>query len=235
MRQEQEIIKDRLERLVGRMKKLGYNSYVVRLTKVVVNELQQRGVYCVDRFIQKLLDRVNEREEYLDILMEGRVGVILARNGFTEIYIEYREPGPDLKGDYDEQTVYFEVTRRRPNEEDELFLQPGAHWVEQTSTEAILGRIREKLGQFESGEINVVVYCSETVAMGKPNVEEAFKYIRQEISYDPKSYEKLSGVLFTESAEFPLTDIWEICLFKNENALRPLDIRLTKKLESLQK
>ena len=122
----------------------------------------------------------------------------------------------------------------RPNEEDEQLLQSkDAIFVSSARTANIIGKIQDKLAQLISGEINVVVFCSETVTVGLPDVQEAFKYIREEINRDPKRYNKLSGILFTESAEVTLTDIWGFHLLGNDNAARTLGLRLTKKLESL--
>ena len=96
MGEEKRLIEDRLDKLSKRMAKSGYNGYMVERVKELVGELQQREVYCVDRFVQKLLYRLDDKEEYLDILMEGRFAIILARNGFSKIFIEYCEEGPDL-------------------------------------------------------------------------------------------------------------------------------------------
>ena len=228
-------IQRRLEELRDKMAELGYKSAMIRLAKETINELQQKGIHCVDRFARKLLDRVNE-EGYLDILMEGRIALILAKNGLSEIFIEYSDEGPDIKANYNGKSVYFEVTRRRPNEEDERLRQSkDPIWISMTRTEIIIERIQEKLGQFESGEINVVVYCSETVTMGLPDIEEAFKYIKQEICHDPERYKKLSGILFTESAEIPLTDLWGFYLLENKYASERLGTHLAKKLKSLHK
>jgi hypothetical protein len=225
------------ERLVERMKELGYREHWISLTEKWVNELQQRGVCEIGWFIRKLTDRVCDKDAYLDILMEGRIALILAKNAFSEITFIREEENrslPDLKANWNRSTVYFEVTRKRPGAEDEQFSQSGAHFVERAKTENISVRIQEKLKQLKSGEINVVVYCSETVRIGTPDIQEAFKYIQQEICNDPERYKKLSGILSTESAEVPATDIWEVNLLKNNNALRPLGKRLTSKLKSLQ-
>ena len=84
--EKERIIKDRLQRLIEGIKKADYKDcdkeHIARLAEERINELQERGVYCVDRFVQKLLDRIGDKEEYLDILMEGRFAIILARNNF---------------------------------------------------------------------------------------------------------------------------------------------------------
>ena len=235
MEGEEQLIKDRLQELIEGIKALGHNSYVVKLTKEIVNELQQRGVYCIERFIQKLSDRVNDKEAYLDILMEGRIATILARNKFSQIHIEYSEGCPDLKAKWNKSTVYFEVTRKRPSDEDQLFSQPGVHIVLSPRTENTIEKIRSKLRQLEPNEINIVVLCSETVQLGRSDVEEAFKYIELEIHNDTDKYKDLSAVLFTESVEEFVKGPWGLYLFKNANALKPLGTRLAVKLESLGK
>ena len=109
--EKERIIKNRLQRLLEGIKKADYKDcdkeHMVRLAEERITELQKRGVYCVDRFVKILTDRVNDKEDYLDILMEGRFAVILARNNFSHIEIEYCDEGPDLKARWNRKTVYF--------------------------------------------------------------------------------------------------------------------------------
>lgn len=234
--EKERIIKDRLQRLLEGIKKADYKDcdkeHMVRLAEERINELQQRGVHCVDRFVQKLLDRVDDKDAYLDILMEGRFAIILARNGFKEIHIEYCNEGPDIKAEYNGQTIYFEVTRRH-TDEDEWTGEYGAAGPSPDRPENVIDRIRGKLGQLQSGEINIVVLWSDTVKLGKPDVEEAFKYIKQEINDDPEKYKSLSGVLFTEGGGVSYTRLTPFHLFKNEKASKLLGTRLARKLECL--
>ena len=232
MGNEKQIIKDRLQKLVTRMKVIGYNSYMIGRVKELVNELQQRGVYCGDRFVQKLLDRVNDKEAYLDILMEGRFAIILARNNFSNIQIEYADKGPDLKAIWNMNVVYFEVTRSRPSEDDQA-VQDGAVFVSQKRIENIKSKIQDKIPQLQSGKINVVVLWSDTVNLLPRAVAEAFGYIEQEIDDDPERYKDLSGVLFTEGGGVDLAALKEYYLFENKEASKPLGPRLIRKLKSL--
>ena len=224
-------------KLIEKIKKSGYDNYTQKLTEQVFTELQQEVVCGMDSFLRKLSQRTTNREEYRDILMEGRISIILAKKGFSKITFirENRSHKlPDIKADYNGDTIYFEITRKRPNEDDERFQQLGAHWVSTFEPESIIGKIQEKLPQLKSGEINIVVLCSETVKLGRPDVEEAFKYIRQEIYNDPEKYKQLSAVILTESVVEFAKEPWGFNLFKNGSASKRLGTCLTKKLESLQ-
>ncbi len=160
----------RLQRLIKGIKKADYKDcdkeHMARLAEERINELQQRGVSCVDRFVQKLLGGISDKEAYFDILMEERFAIILARNNFSDIEIEYAESGPDLKARWNRKTVYFEVTRKRPSEDDKLFshLGAGPYWVKLAESEDIIGKIQGKLPQLKPGEINIVVLWSNTPA-----------------------------------------------------------------------
>jgi len=232
MEQEEQVIRSRLQKLIEKMERLGYNDYMRKRAEERVNELRQRGVCGVDKFVQKLIDRVNDKEAYLDILMEGRFAVILARNKFSKIFIEYGEEGPDLKADYNRRTVYFEVTRRRPSG-DEWAEQPEASFASADKAENIISRIQEKIRQLQSGQTNIVVIWSDTINLLPPDLKEAFEYIKQEIIDDPEKYKNLSGVLFTEGGGVDVATLKQFYLFKNGNASKPLKTRLTRKLESL--
>ena len=232
MEGEEQLIKDRLQKLVEKMKELGYSVYMIGRAEERVNELQRRDVCDIAKFVQKLIDRVNDKEAYLDILMEGRFAVILARNRFSKMHIEYCEEGSDLKASWNRNTVYFEVTRRRPSG-DEWAEQPEASFASADKAENTISRIRGESSQLQRGEINIVVLWSDTVNLLLPDVEEAFQYIRQEIASDPEEYKYLSGILFTEGGGVSYSTMKQFYLLKNDNALRPLKTRLTRKLESL--
>lgn len=235
MVKQEQIIQERLQRLTERMKQLGYNDYMVERVKERVGELQQRGVSCVDRFVQKLLDRISDKEAYLDILMEGRFAVILARNNFSDIEIEYAEEGPDLKARWNRKTVYFEVTRRHSEVDEwgEWAQEQGAFFVLPDKVENTISRIKGKLSQLKDDEIYIVVIWSDTIRLLPPIIKEAFEYIKREITNEPKKYENLSGVLFTEGGGVDGTTLQQFYLFKNDKALKPIGTCLTKKLESL--
>ena len=225
-------VEDLLQRLVERMTAVGYNDYMVKRVKERVAELQQNGICGVNKFVQKLLDRVDNKETYLDILMKGRFAIILARNNFSDIYIEYIDKGPDLKATWNRNTIYFEVTRRH-SEVDEWAEQSEAAFVSQDRPENIISRIQGKIRQLPKGEMNIVVIWSDTINLLPPVVKEAFEYIKQEIEDDLERYKDLSGVLFTEGGGVNVTTMKQFYLFKNDKASKPLGTRLTKKLESL--
>ena len=233
------IIKGRLQRLIEGIKKANYKDcdkeYIARRVEERINELQQRGVNCVDRFVQKLLDRIGDKEAYFDILMEGRFAIILARNNFLDIEIEYTQKGPDLKARWNRKTVYFEVTRKRPSEDDKLFSKPGAgaYWVKPAESEEIIGKIQGKLPQLMPDEINIVVLWSDTSTWNHAVLGEAHKYIEQEINQNPEMYKKLSGILFTEGGGVSPTRLTPFQLFKNYKASNPLGTRLASKLKYL--
>ena len=229
------------QKLVKGTNEFRWDRRVVAFSVKLIDELQRNGVTPV-RFAQKLSERANNKEQFFDILIEGRFATVLARNNFLGIEIEYADKGADIKAGWNGSTIYFEVTRRAPNREDICFSQgPGngeSFVAEQIRTETILGKIQGKLQQLENGATNIVVYCSETVSMGQPNMEEAFKYIKREIQEDTERYKQLSGVLFTESVfnmdlKHPFTELRGFRLFRNEKASSPLGVRLTKKLNSL--
>ena len=208
------------------------NDHVIKLAKERINELQQRRICGVDKFLQKLFDSAHNKEDYFDILMEGRFAIILARNKFSEIHIEYCKAGPDLKANYNDNTVYFEITRKRPNEEDEK-IQSAAAFVSRESTENIISKIQNKIPQLQSGEINVVVIWSDTIRWTHHELEEAFEYIKKEINDDPKKCKDLSGVLLTKGGGFDIATRKQFYLFQNDKASKPLDLGLAKKLKSL--
>jgi hypothetical protein len=226
------VIEDKLQKLTSKMEKLGYNSYMIGRAKERVSELQQRGVFGVDRFLQKLIDRVNDKDAYLDILMEGRFAVILARCKFSDVRIEYSAEGPDLSAIWNRNKVYFEVTRSH-SEMDEWAQQSQRNLPPPDRPENIISKIHRKSKQLKIGELNVIVFWSDTIAVHSHNMEEAFEYILQEIDRNPGAYIDLSGVLFTEGGGVSGSTLKQFSLFKNNKASKPLGTRLANKLESL--
>jgi hypothetical protein len=237
MDKEQQIIKARLQRLTERIKKANWPNcdaeYMSQLAEERVNELQQSGVNCVDRFVQKLLN-TNGKEEYLDILMEGRFAIILARNKFSDIEIEYCHQGPDLKTRWNRKTVYFEVTRKRPSEDDEWasLRGDGVYSVKRAKCEDVIGKIQSKLRQLKGSETNIIVLWSNTPGWSNSILGEAHQYIKQEICHDRNRYTNLSAILFTTGGVDGAT-LKQFYLFENDKASKLLGSRFTKKLNSL--
>lgn len=221
------------EQITEHMKKLGYKDHWIRYTLEWVYELQQSGVYCLDRFIRKLL-ATRDKVSCSDIIAEGRVALILARNAFSEVAFIKEERNrrlPDLKAIWNKNTVYFEVTRRHPAI-DEWADDFDINKLSPDRTENVISKIKDKIRQLKIGGVNIVVLWSDTWALDLPNVEEAFEYIKQEINQNPRAYKKLSGVLFTTGAVSSGT-LKQFRIFENNKASKPLGIRLAKKLESL--
>jgi len=223
-----------LEKLIEKIKEMEDvdNDYVIKRVMQLICELKRNGVSDIDKFVKKLTDGASNKENYLDLLMEGRFAKILARNRFSEIHIEYCEAGPDLKANYNDNTVYFEITRRRPTEDDQA-VQSRAAFVSRDRAENIISKIQEKLRQLQSDEINIVVVWSDTIRLSEHELEKAFEYIKQEIKDDPEKYKDLGGVLFTNSGGVDVATLKEFYLFPNDNASKPLGTRLAEKLESL--
>lgn len=233
MEKEERVIKNKFQKLNEKMEKLGYKEHWIRLTREWVGELQRRGVDGVDKFVRRLerCTKGSDEREYWDVLMEGRVAVILVRNNFSAIEVEYSSKGPDIKADWNRNTIYFEVTRKR-SKVDEWAEQAGEVELPSHKTEDIIGKIKSKLKQLKLGEINIVVFWSDTVAVGKRELEEAFEYIQQE-DQNTGVYKDLSAILFTESGGVSYGRLNPFYLFKNETASKPLGTRLARKLEFL--
>ncbi len=230
MEEKERVIEGKLQKLITRIKVVGYKEHWIRLTREYVNELQQRGVYCVDRFVQRLKRCTNGKDPrgYWDVLMEGRFAIILARNGFKEIHIEYSDKGMDIKANWNRNAIYFDVTRKR-SKVDEWAEQLEDPKLPSNKTRNIIGKIDSKLKQLKPGGINIVVFWSATVAVLKPDMEEAFKNIKN----DPEKYKDLSGVLFTEDGGVDVSTLKQFYLLENDKALKPLGARLARKLDFL--
>lgn len=217
--------------LCRKMYQAGYETFDIERVEVLIDELQRRKVHGIDAFLLRLQERVNDRQDYLDISKEGRFAVILSRNRFSHIHIEYSRRGPDIKAKYNRQIVYFEVTRRR-SKKDEWAESSDFDAVGSDRPENIISKIQEELRQFSDEQRNVVVYWSSTISVMPLELQEAFTYIQQEIDTDSQRYQKLSGILFTDEG-IDLSTLKQFYLFKNDKASKPLGIRLARKLESL--
>ena len=219
------------EQITAHMKTLGYKEHWIGYTLGWVYELHQNGVHCLGRFIRKLL-ATRDKISCSNIITEGRFAIILARNNFSDIQLEYTEKGPDIKAAWNRDTVYFEVTRRLPDV-DEWADGFDINKLSRDRTENIISKIEGKLRQLQSGEVNIVVIWSDTVRLSLPDVAEAFKYIQQEIYHNPGIYKDLSGVLLTEGGGVSSSTLKQFYLFRNDKASKPLGTRLAQKLESL--
>lgn len=217
------------------MSELNYENFKVERIKKQVNELRLKGVHGVDRFVQKLRNSADNEEAYRDIEKEGGFAIILARNGFSGVVfvkedIEHRSP--DLKAVWNKNTVYFEVTRKRPIEDEWAKEQEDTRFPS-GGPEDIISKIQGKVGQLIDDKINILVFWSGTSAVNISIMREAFKCIQQEIAQDTRVYKKLSGILFFAEGGCSVPAMKQCYLFKNEKALKPIGPRLTKKLDSI--
>lgn len=235
-------IQVKLDGLFKKMSKAGYNDYMISQAIELTNELQQRGVQGLGRFVRKLSDNLGNKdnsedfyESYLDIRKEGRFAQILVRNGFKKVEIEYTKKGPDVKTRYNRRTIYFEITRKRENEEDEAIHQSkdGVGWISPYRLENILSTIQGKLKQLKDGELNIVVIWSDTMSFGTRGFEEAVKFIQQEIDTATGAYRRMSGILFTSGVSYSYGTPKQFHLFNNDTADARLPKRLVNKLQSM--
>lgn len=226
-----------LNKLCDKMRQAGYEEFKINRVIKLVSELQKRAVGGIDKFLKILSQRLSRENEFFDILREGRFAQILVRNGFKRVAIEYSQKGPDVKATYNRRTVYFEITRKRENEEDRAIHQSkeGVGWISPYRLENILGTIQDKLRQLEDGELNIVVIWGDTITLSRHEIEEAIDYIQQEIKVDPNRYSKLSGVLFTSGRYYDTKTnrIKQFNLFRNDKAQKQLPSRLANKLERM--
>ena len=218
------------------MHQAGYSDYMISRAVEIVNELQQRGVQGLGKFVGKLSKRLGNKEEYLDILKEGRFARTLARNRFKQIEIEHTKKGPDVKASYNRRTVYFEITRKRENEEDDAIHQSkdGVGWISPYRLENILSTIQGKLRQLVDGQLNIVVIWGDTVSLNRRDFQEAVEYIQQEIDSAPEIYRRMSGILFTTGGvSYSYGTPKQFHPFSNDKADVRLPNRLASKLQSM--
>jgi hypothetical protein len=219
------------------MHQAGYQDFKITRLEDLVKELSQNGVRGIDKFLKILSQRLsNDEEEYFDILREGRFARILARNGFKQIEIEYANKGPDVKAHYNSRTLYFEITRKRENKEDEEIhkSKDGVGWISPYRLENILSTIRDKLRQLVDGQLNVVVIWGDTVSLNNRDFEETIKWIQQEIDTAPQVYRRMSGILFTAGGvSYSYGTPKQFHLFSNDKADARLPNRLANKLQSM--
>lgn len=227
------VVSSLLSQLSETMRQIGYDEVIIMKLHKRVDELSRRKIAGIEPFLRKLLERASNRQEYRDILMEGRFAIILARNGFSQIEIEFSDQGPDIRASYKGNTVYFEVTRKRPNEQDEDWEQSEAAFVQSATIGNVILKIHSKMSQLKSDEINVVVIWSDSIGFGKPEVYEAFEIIKKKMDNNPDRYKDLSGVLLTEGGGIDVATMKQFCLFRNDRARKQIPNKLAMRLEKL--
>jgi len=159
---------------------------------------------------------------------------MLIQGGFSNVQIEPFDKGPDIKASCDGCILYFEVTRRRPTEADYIIEKTkGPWWVSPEKDDTVIGKIRDELSQLINGEKNIIVVWSNTIKLGKPEVQQAFKSINEEIENNKEAFHKLSGVLLVQDEKIDLTMPEEIYFSPNNYASNQLPCWLINKLECI--
>lgn len=218
--------------LMGNEKTMYSKALIKARSEEIINEINTAQMCGIERFIHRLRIAPDD-EEYLDILAQGRLALILNHNGFSCIELEPLKKGPDIRITSEGDTFYFEVKRRRPKEEDYEFAESeGASWVNFDKDNNVINLISGKLKQLLDGEINIVVIWSNTIMVGQPGIEEACKSISKEIVENTGSYAKFSGIVLVEDAKIDLRLPDDIYLFINGEATRLLPKPLVRKLST---
>jgi hypothetical protein len=100
------------------MEKTIYSKELIRKrSNEIIEELKAVSVCGIQRFIKRL-EIAPDDEEFLDILAQGRLALILSNNGFSGINMEPSKEGPDIMIASERDTFYLEIKRRRSKEED---------------------------------------------------------------------------------------------------------------------
>lgn len=222
-----------LNKIVNKMTPPDYNDVNIQRLYEVVEDIVKYNIQGLDRFLRRLLRAVNDKEEWINIRREGRFAVILAKNGFSPVYLEPSESGPDIKTDYNGNAIYFEVTRRRESADEWKLAEPDvAGFIQPDRTENTIDRIKGKIGQLQPDEMNVVVLWSDTINLDHLEVEEAFQFIQKEIMKSTGVYIKLSAVLFTNGG-VDTSILKQFYLYKNPYSAKPLPDNIVSKLETM--
>jgi len=106
-------------------------------------------------------------------------------------------------------------------DDQELAKSGGSVMASPVSTDSVNDIISEKLRQLQDGEINVLVIWSNTVKLGRPEIEEGFKNIRQEVKGTAVKYRKLSAIMLIQDETRDLAMLGKV-LFLNDSASRQL-------------
>lgn len=219
--------------LVSKMTPPAYNAVNIQRLHEVIEDIVKYNIQGIDPFLRRLLRAVGVKEEWVSIRREGRFAVVLAKNGFSPVYLEPSESGPDIKTYYNGNAVYFEVTRRREDVEEWKLAEPNVvDWIKPDSAENTIARIQGKVNQLQPGEINIVVLWSDTIALNHLKMQEAFQCIQQEIENAPGVYGTLSAILFTTGG-VNMSTLKQFYLYQNANAAKPLPAAIIQKLETM--
>ena len=222
-----------LNQLVSKMTPPVYNDVNIQRLYEVIEDIVKYNIQGIDPFLRRLLRAVVVKEEWVDIRREGRFAVVLAKNGFSPVYLEISLSGPDIKAVYDGVAIYFEITRRRAATDEWKTEQPDAlNNIEPDSAENTTSRIFGKVRQLQPDEANIVVLWSDTIGLNHLEMQEAFQYIQQEIENTPDGYRILSAVLFTTGGVNTST-LKQFYLYQNVNAAKPLPAAIIQKLETM--
>ena len=71
--------------------------------------------------------------------------------------------GPDIRAQFNDAQVFFEVKRRRPNKDDSLLLKTAGPFLYE-KPETVNDIISVKLRQLREDESNVLVIWSDTIS-----------------------------------------------------------------------
>ena len=65
MQRDEQAIKAKLQKLIDKMNELGYKAFQIDRLKKLVDELEQVGMYGLARFVNKSIEIIKDKHQYL--------------------------------------------------------------------------------------------------------------------------------------------------------------------------
>lgn len=228
--------REKYKRLVARMKYYGYSEEEIFSAILLLQDLDQGNIKNLDGFYNILMERLENKEQYLDIWIEGKTALTLAFNNFNVTYNPLGN-GPDLLAEDFGHQLYVEVkryredwlTRRKLEEATEKGTKYGRG---QRDVEKLIGDVLKKTSQLPRGEIDIVFIRSDNITIEEVDFKLAMHDFDEMVRSNPV-YRRISGILF-DSGWVNIRTGQRFYLHLNPQAEKPLSLVLAERLRNLE-
>lgn len=186
-----------INKLIARMRENKYKEKEIYYCAQLMEYLKKKKMNNLDQYQKVLIERLYNKEQYEDILTEGKIARIFLKNGFEVTYLDFDQKNiqPDLLVEGVGNQFYIKIKRYR---EDITTIDKLAKYNEniglvsygrndtQKDYQILFRDILEKTKKFPAGKIGIVFIWSENVRIDKGDFktcinlisggEEGYKY-----------------------------------------------------------
>lgn len=217
-----------LNKLVIGMGKYQYDKKLISKVLSLIDTLSQYNSKNLDKYINKLILYLPQKEQFVDIIIEGEMAIWFSQKKFEITFYPSGEKGVDLQIFWQPYQVFVEVSHFREDDVTNEKLKKGefingqevlVRYGGRNDLETLYSKIIRELEHLPNDEIGIIALKSDNVRIEDIEFESVIDCLNIEAK-ENDTLKNLSGVLFDRSWFSRGTRFY---FWRNTRASMPID------------